>query len=458
MSRVLIIEDDKAIVDILIMILEHEGYETDFAFNGPSGIKKFEKNLPDVVLLDIKMPRMDGIEVLQKLKKIDEKPIVIMISGHGTIETAVQTTKLGAYDFISKPFDVDRLKLTILNGLNYRRLVYENELMKKVIESREEKLIGESEAMKRLREKIQKVASTTSKVLITGGNGTGKEVVAKEIHSLSEKKSGPFIQVNCAAIPEELIEVELFGNVEGFLTYSPDKRIGKFEQANNGTIFLDEIADLSLEAQAKLINVLAVNAVEPLGSNEVIPIDVRVIASTNRNLNELIAENKFREDLYHRINVITINVPPLNERREDIPLFIEYFAENICRQNNLPFKTFTKSAVDYLSSLKWPGNVRELRNTIERIIILVDSDTIDKPMVEDEEQKFFSEFDQFVNSDISLHEFQDLTEKIFIERKLKENNWNISKTAEALNIQRSHLYTKIKQYGIENPAKEESQP
>ncbi len=458
MSRVLIIEDDKAIVDILIMILEHEGYETDFAFNGPSGIKKFEKNLPDVVLLDIKMPRMDGIEVLQKLKKIDEKPIVIMISGHGTIETAVQTTKLGAYDFISKPFDVDRLKLTILNGLNYRRLVYENELMKKVIESREEKLIGESEAMKRLREKIQKVASTTSKVLITGGNGTGKEVVAKEIHSLSEKKSGPFIQVNCAAIPEELIEVELFGNVEGFLTYSPDKRIGKFEQANNGTIFLDEIADLSLEAQAKLINVLAVNAVEPLGSNEVIPIDVRVIASTNRNLNELIAENKFREDLYHRINVITINVPPLNERREDIPLFIEYFAENICRQNNLPFKTFTKSAVDYLSSLKWPGNVRELRNTIERIIILVDSDTIDKPMVEDEEQKFFSEFDQFVNSDISLHEFQDLTEKIFIERKLKENNWNISKTAEALNIQRSHLYTKIKQYGIENPAKEESKP
>jgi DNA-binding NtrC family response regulator len=458
MSRVLIIEDDKAIVDILKMILEHEGYETDFAFNGPSGIKKFEKNLPDVVLLDIKMPRMDGIEVLQKLKKINEKPIVIMISGHGTIETAVQTTKLGAYDFISKPFDVDRLKLTIVNGLNYRRLVYENELMKKVIESREEKLIGESEAMMRLREKIQKVASTTSKVLITGGNGTGKEVVAKEIHSLSERNLGPFIQVNCAAIPEELIEVELFGNVEGFLTYSPNQRIGKFEQANNGTIFLDEIADLSLEAQAKLINVLAVNAVEPLGSNEEVPIDVRVIASTNRNLNELIAENKFREDLYHRINVITINVPPLNERREDIPLFIEYFAENICRQNNLPLKTFTKSAVDYLCSLKWPGNVRELRNTIERIIILVDSDTIDKPMVEDEEQKFFSEFDQFVNSDISLHEFQDLTEKIFIERKLKENNWNISKTAEALNIQRSHLYTKIKQYGIENPAKEESQP
>ncbi len=458
MSKVLIIEDDKAIVDILIMILRQEGYETDFAFNGPSGIKKFEKNLPDVVLLDIKMPRMDGIEVLEKLKKIDEKPIVIMISGHGTIETAVQTTKLGAYDFISKPFDVERLKLTIVNGLNYRRLVYENELMKKVIESQEEKLIGESEAMKRLREKIQKVAPTTSKVLITGGNGTGKEVVAKEIHSLSERKTGPFIQVNCAAIPEELIEVELFGNVEGFLTYSPDKRIGKFEQANNGTIFLDEIADLSLEAQAKLINVLTVNAVESLGSNEVIPIDVRVIASTNRNLNELIAENKFREDLYHRINVITINVPPLNERREDIPLFIEYFAENICRQNNLPLKTFTKSAVDYLSSLKWPGNVRELRNTIERIIILVDSDTIDKPMVEDEEQKFFSEFDKFVNSDISLHEFQDLTEKIFIERKLKENNWNISKTAEALNIQRSHLYTKIKQYGIENPAKEESQP
>jgi two-component system, NtrC family, nitrogen regulation response regulator NtrX len=453
MNKVLIIEDDKAIVDVLKMILEHEGYSIDYSFNGHAGIEKFKKNTPDVVLLDIKMPRMDGIEVLQEIKKINPNPIVIMISGHGNIETAVQTTKLGAYDFISKPFDVDRLKLTILNGLNYMKLVFENEDMKRLIYSKREKLIGKSEAMNRLREKIQKVAQTSSRVLITGENGTGKEIAAKEIHSLSERRNLPFVQVNCAAIPKELIEVELFGNVEGYLPYSPHKRSGKFELAKNGTVFLDEISDLNLEAQGKLINVLNENAIEPLGSNESVAVDVRVIASTNRNLSELIAEGKFREDLYHRINVISINVPALRERREDIPLFIEQFSDEICKLNNLPPKTFTKNAIDYLSSLKWPGNVRELRNTIERLIILVDSDTIDKSMIEIEELKFLSEFDKFVNSDISLHEFQDLSEKMFIEQKLNENNWNISKTADALNIQRSHLYTKIKQYNIENPAK-----
>lgn len=456
MNKVLIIEDDKAIVDILKMILEHEGYSIDFSFNGPAGIEKFKKNLPDVVLLDIKMPRMDGIEVLQEIKKINENPIVIMISGHGNIETAVQTTKLGAYDFISKPFDVDRLKLTIQNGLNFKKLVSENEDMKRIIESKKEKLIGKSEAMNRLREKIQKVAFTSSRVLITGENGTGKEVTAKEIHYLSDRRLQPFIQVNCAAILKELIEVELYGNVEGYLSYSPGKRLGKFELADKGSIFLDEISDLSLEAQGKLLNVLNENTIEPLGSNKSVKIDVRVIASTNRSLSELIAEGKFREDLYHRINVISINVPALAERREDIPLFIEYFSNEICLQNNLPSKKFTQNAVDYLCSLKWPGNVRELKNTIERLIILVDANTIDKSMIEIEEQKFFSEFDKFVNADISLHEFQDLTEKMFVEQKLKENNWNISKTAEALNIQRSHLYTKIKQYNIENPAKEDS--
>lgn len=456
MNKVLIIEDDKAIVDVLKMILEHEGYGIDFAFNGPSGIEKFNNNLPDIVLLDIKMPRMDGIEVLQELKKINSNPVVIMISGHGNIETAVQTTKLGAYDFIAKPFDVDRLKLTIQNGLKYKKLVSENEDMKRMIESKEEKLIGESDAMNRMRNKIQRVAQSTSKVLITGENGTGKEVAAKEIHYLSERRPMPFIQVNCASIPKELIEVELFGNVEGYLSYSPNKRRGKFEMADKGTIFLDEISDLSPEAQGKLINVLNENVIEPLGSTVNVSIDVRVIASTNQNLVEMIAGGKFREDLYHRINVISINVPPLRERREDIPLFIEYFSNEICKQNNLPPKKFTANAVDYLSSLKWPGNVRELRNTVERLIILVDSETIDKSMIEVEEQKFFSEFDKFVNADISLHEFQGLTEKMFIEQKLRENNWNISKTAESLNIQRSHLYTKLKQYNIENPAKEES--
>ncbi len=454
MSRILIIEDDKAIVDVLKMILEHEGYEIDFAFNGPSGLDKFKKHEPDVVLLDIKMPRMDGIEVLQEIKKINTKPIVIMISGHGNIETAVQTTKLGAYDFISKPFDVDRLKLTIQNGLNYMNLVLENENMKRMITVHDEKLIGTSEAIQKLRTNIQKVASTSSRILITGENGTGKEIAAKEIHCTSDRNNSPFIQVNCAAIPVDLIEIELFGSVEGFLSYSPAARAGKFKLADGGMIFLDEISDLSLEAQAKLINVLTDNAFEPLGSNETVKIDVRVIASTNQNLSELITQGRFREDLYHRINVITLNVPPLRERREDIPLFIEHFTDEICKQNNLPGKKFTKAAIDYLCSLKWPGNVRELKNMVERLIILSDSDEIDKDLIDSKENAFLSEFDKYISSDISLHDFQDQTEKLFIERKLRENNWNISKTAEALNIQRSHLYTKIKQYNIENPEKE----
>ncbi|RPI13970.1 MAG: sigma-54-dependent Fis family transcriptional regulator [Ignavibacteriae bacterium] len=455
MSKILIIEDDRAIVDVLRMILEHDGYSIEHAYNGPAGIEKFREFNPDVVLLDIKMPIMDGIEVLQELKQIDKKPVIIMISGHGNIETAVQTTKLGAYDFIAKPFDVDRLKLTIQNGLNYLNLLSENESMKRLMSSSKEILIGESEPMNRLRDYMQKVAATSTRVLITGENGTGKELVAKEIHKLSDRFDKPFVHVNCATIPNDMIEVELFGSVEGYLAYSPSKRTGKFELANGGTLFLDEIADLNLNAQSKLLYVLGENRIVPIGSNNYIDIDVRIIASTNRDLNELISEGIFREDLYHRINVITINVPPLRERREDIPLLINYFTEQISKQNNLPLKKFAKSTLDYLCSLKWPGNIRELKNTIERMIILTDSDVIEKKDLEGENHKFLSNFDKVINSSISLHEFQDQSEKIFIEKKLQENNWNVSKTAEALNIQRSHLYTKIKQYQLENPNKEQ---
>ncbi len=455
MSSILIIEDDKAIVDVLRMILEHDGYSITHAFNGQTGIEKFKQSAPDVVLLDIKMPRMDGIEVLNELRKINNRSIIIMISGHGNIETAVQTTKLGAYDFIAKPFDVERLKLTIQNGLNYMKLLSENEQMRQSLHS-DGKLIGKSEQMRKLREMISKIAPTSSRVLITGENGTGKELAAKEIHNLSERKEFPFIHVNCATIPSDLIEVELFGNVEGYLSYSPQKRIGKFEMSNKGTLFLDEISDLSLDAQAKLLNTLSENKIEPIGSNEIITIDVRIISSTNRNLSQLIEEGKFREDLFHRLNVLTLNMPPLRERKEDIPDLINEFTEEICERNNIHLKKFSKDAIEYLSSFHWPGNVRELKNMVERLIIMSDSDTIKKTAIEkDETQKFSSEFEKMVNSDISLHDFQDESEKIFIIRKLDENNWNISKTAEALNIQRSHLYTKIKQYNIENPEKEE---
>jgi two-component system, NtrC family, nitrogen regulation response regulator NtrX len=454
MNTILIIEDDKAIVDITRMILEHDGYKIDHAFNGKDGLEKYKKINPDVVLLDIRMPKMDGIEVLQEVKKIDKDSIVIMISGHGNIETAVQTTKLGAYDFISKPFDVERLKLTIQNGLRYKNLLTENLSMKKMFESGDT-LYGISDEMVKLKEFLQKVAATSSRVLITGENGTGKELAAKEIHRLSDRNEKPFIHVNCAIIPKDLIEVELFGSVEGFLSYSPAKRTGKFEMADGGTLFLDEISDLSLESQAKLLNVLSENKIEPLGSSQVIPIDVRIITSTNRDLLEMIAEGKFREDLYHRLNVLTINVPPLRNRKEDIPELINIFTNEICKRNDLPPKTFTPKAIEYLSSLKWPGNVRELKNTLERLIILSDSDIIDKANIESENKPYTSELEKVIDSDTTLRDFQDISEKIFIQKKLIENNWNISKTAEALDIQRSHLYTKIKQFNIENPDKEE---
>jgi len=454
MNTILIIEDDKAIVDVLKMILEHDGFRIEKAFNGPTGIEKFKEVEPDIVLLDIRMPKMDGIEVLQELRKIDNKSIIVMISGHGNIETAVQTTKLGAYDFIAKPFDVERLKLTIQNGLNYKKLLAENESMKQKFDADAE-FLGQSEEMKRLKDQVTKIASTSSRVLITGENGTGKELAAKQIHKLSDRRDKPFIHLNCAIIPKDLLEVELFGCVEGYLSFSPGKRIGRFEMADGGTLFLDEIADLSMESQAKLLNVLGENKIEPLGSSNFIPVDVRVIASTNRNLTELISEGKFREDLFHRLNVLTLVLPPLRNRKEDVPELVCHFTKEISLKNDMPVKTFTPKALEYLSSLKWPGNVRELKNTIERLIILSDSDVIDRKNIEAENRSYSSEMDKLINSESTLRDFQDISEKIFIERKLNENNWNISKTAEALDIQRSHLYTKIKQFNIENPEKED---
>lgn len=453
MDTILIIEDDKAIVDVLKMILEHEGFKIENAFNGPDGIDIFKEVKPEIVLLDIRMPKMDGIEVLQELKKIDRNSVIIMISGHGNIETAVQTTKLGAYDFISKPFDVERLKLTIQNGLNYKKLLDENENIKRKFDIDAE-FLGTSPEIKKLIDQLVKISSTSSRVLITGENGTGKEIAAKQLHKLSERKNNPFIHVNCAIIPKDLLEVELFGCVEGYLSFSPGKRKGKFELANFGTLFLDEISDLNMESQAKLLNVLNENKIEPLGSNKEIPINVRIISSTNRNIISLISEGKFREDLYHRLNVLTLNLPPLRNRKEDIPELIAFFSKEISLKNEMPLKTFTQRALEYLSSLKWPGNVRELKNTLERLIIFSDSDIIDRKNIESEEKSFNSELDKLVNSDTTLRDFQDISEKIFIESKLAENNWNITKTAEALDIQRSHLYTKIKQFNIENPEKE----
>jgi len=326
--------------------------------------------------------------------------------------------------------------------------------MKRLIDSGTS-LLGSSDEISKLKDLISKVSATSSRVLITGENGTGKELAAKSIHIQSERSSNPFIQVNCATIPKDLIELEMFGCVEGYLAFAPGKRVGKFELANGGTLLLDEISDLSIEAQSKLLNVLNENKIEPLGSSESIPVDIRIISSTNRNIQDLIAEGKFREDLYHRLNVININVPPLRNHKEDIPELIEAFGNEICIKNNIPPKNFTQSAKEYMKSMKWPGNVRELRNTVERLIILSDTDVIDKYNVENESDQYSSELEEIISSTESLRDFQDLSEKIFIEKKLAENNWNISKTAESLDIQRSHLYTKIKQFNIEIPEKEE---
>jgi two-component system nitrogen regulation response regulator NtrX len=450
--KILIIEDDKAIVDVVKLILESDGYNLEYAYNGKEGLQKFDLYSPDVTLLDIRMPKMDGIEVLKEIKKREKDALVIMISGHGNIETAVQTTKLGAYDFISKPFDVERLKITIENGLKYRSLLYENQQMRRLIEPQIQ-LIGSGSEMKKLRELIGKVAQTSSRVLITGENGTGKKLVARMIHNQSSRADKPFVQVNCATIPRDTIEIELFGVVEGYLTHLPSGRAGKFESANGGTLFLDEVADLSLESQAKLLTALSEDKIEPLGSTGALPVDVRIISSSNHDLKKLIEEGKFREDLYHRLNVLSIYVPPLRSRTEDIAELIDYFSREVCIRNNLPLKTFTKGTIEYLKSLKWPGNVREFKNTVERLIIMSDSDIIDIEDIYDVSEVYSSELDKIINSDITLRDFQDLSEKIFIEKKLRENGWNISKTAELLDMQRSHLYTKMKQLNIENPDK-----
>ncbi|MCX7877144.1 MAG: sigma-54 dependent transcriptional regulator [Ignavibacteria bacterium] len=450
-SKILIIEDDKPIVDTLKMILDTEGYKTEYSLNGADGLKAFTDFRPDVVLLDIRMPKMDGIEVLQEIKKVDKEVQVIMISGHGNIETAVQTIKLGAYDYISKPFDFERLKVTLENALRYRLLLKENIRIRSIIQTGDAELIGSSPEINKLKDVINKVSGTSSRVLITGENGTGKKIVARLIHNLSERSDQPFVHVNCATIPSDTIEIELFGCVEKYLPFSPNKRTGKIEQADGGTLFLDEVSDLSLESQSKILTVLSENKIEPLGSGKEVPVNIRVISSTNRNLLKLIEEGKFREDLYHRLNVISIEVPPLRARRDDIPELINYFSKEISIKNNIPIKTFTPRAIEYLKSLKWPGNVRELKNAIERFIILSDSDVIDREDVSSGGDTYQSEIEKLINSNITLRDFQDLSEKIFLEKKLNENSWNVSKTAEALDMQRSHLYTKMKQLHIENP-------
>ncbi|MCG2611135.1 sigma-54 dependent transcriptional regulator [Flavobacterium sp. SM15] len=371
MSKILIIEDEAAIRRVLTKILSEESdtYKVDEAEDGLQGLEKIKNEDYDLVLCDIKMPKMDGEEVLEAVKKIKPEIPMVMISGHGDLETAVNTMRLGAFDYISKPPDLNRLLNTVRNALDRKQLVVENKILKKKV-SKNYEMIGESDPINQIKEMIEKVAPTEARVLITGPNGTGKELVAHQLHEKSERSSAPLIEVNCAAIPSELIESELFGHVKGAFTSAVKDRAGKFEAANGGTIFLDEIGDMSLSAQAKVLRALQENLIQRVGADRDIKIDVRVVAATNKDLKKEIAEGRFREDLYHRLAVILIKVPALNDRRDDIPLLINHFADKIASEQGNAVKQFSNGAITLLQEYDWTGNIRELRNVVERLIIL----------------------------------------------------------------------------------------
>jgi two-component system nitrogen regulation response regulator NtrX len=458
-SRVLVIDDEAAIRDSLRMILEYEDYQFVGAASGQEGLDVVKRERPDIVLLDIKMPGMDGMEVLRKLRAVDEGLPVVMISGHGNTATAVEAIRSGAIDFLDKPLSSERVIVTLRNVLRQSELSTENRDLKVAMESRYE-LVGQSPALRNVLEAVTRAAPTNATVLLLGESGVGKELVARTIHRNSSRAGQRFVQVNCAAIPEELIESELFGHEKGSFTGATEKQVGKFEQADRGTIFLDEVGDMSQKTQAKVLRVLQEQEVERLGSARTIKVDVRVIAATNKNLEDAIARGEFREDLYFRLNVIPIVVPPLRERREDIPRLVQHFAKRTAEEHNLKPKRFDQGAMDALQRYRWRGNIRELRNTVERLLIMTPSEFVrvdDLPVeirsgesvrvtVPDAESA--PKGAEGNAGPGTLREFKDAAERAYLVQKLRENNWNISRTAELIDTPRSNLYKKLEQYGI----------
>ncbi|MFV0593521.1 MAG: sigma-54-dependent transcriptional regulator [Draconibacterium sp.] len=373
MSKILVIDDERSIRNTLKDILEYEKYEVDLAEDGNKGVEMIRSAEYDVVLCDIKMPGLDGIEVLERAVVLAPDSPIVMISGHGNIDTAVDSIKKGAFDYIEKPLDLNRLLITIRNAMDKSNLVSETKILKKKV-SKKYEIVGESKAISEILDMADRVAPTDARVLITGANGSGKELVARRIHEQSNRASGPFVEVNCAAIPSELIESELFGHEKGAFTSAVKQRKGKFEQAHGGTLFLDEIGDMSLSAQAKVLRALQENEISRVGGDKAIKVDVRVVAATNKNLSEEIEQNNFREDLYHRLSVILIKVPALNERLEDIPLLANHFIQQICNEYGMPAKSITENAIAELQKINWTGNIREFRNVIERLIILCNNE------------------------------------------------------------------------------------
>jgi len=449
-ARILVIDDESAIRDSMRMILEYEGCEFLGAATGEEGIALVERESIDLVFLDIKMPGMDGLEVLGRLKAVAEDLPVVMISGHGTVATAVEATKLGAFDFIEKPLATERILLAIRNALGFRRLRDENQTLAKTVELRHD-MVGSSPALRGVLEAVTRAAPTNATVLIRGESGVGKELVARMIHRNSLRARERFVQVNCAAIPDDLIESELFGHEKGSFTGATDKQVGKFELADRGTIFLDEVGDMSVRTQAKVLRVLQEGEVERLGSSRTLKVDVRVIAATNKDLEQEIEKGQFREDLFFRLSVIPVFVPPLRDRADDIPSLVRHFAELFTRENNFHAKRFTAEALAALQRGRWKGNVRELRNTIERVIIMTPGDAVnasDLPESVRAEAPPVPAPEDRGDQPNTLRGFKESAERAFLIQKLRENDWNISRTAETIGTPRSNLYKKLEQYNI----------
>ena len=447
--RVLVIDDEQGIRGALGQLLEFEGYEVKTAANAVDGIAEYEKWKPNLVFLDVKMAGIDGLEALKRLREKDPSAIVVMISGHATIQTAVEATQLGAYDILEKPLDTDRILVTLRNALQHLDLHEENTRLRTQIQSRYE-IVGKSYAIRSVIEKIEKVAATPARVLITGENGTGKELVARAVHRQSPRASKTFVEVNCAAIPSELIESELFGHLKGSFTGAVSDRPGKFEQADGGTLFLDEVGDMSLSAQAKVLRVLQDGGVTRIGGAKPVQVDVRVLAATNKALEEEITAGRFREDLYYRLNVVPVHVPPLRERREDIPLLVQYFAGVLSEREGVAPRVIEPEAVRCLTELDWPGNVRELRNTIERLLILSAGPRVTEADVDRLVGRRVAEQTSLgaLGECRTFEEFKDAAERTFLLLKLREFDWNVSETARALDMPRSNLYKKIERYAL----------
>jgi len=451
-SKILVIDDEPDIQSTLKMILEYEGYRYISALSGPEGIQILEEEHPDVIFLDIKMPGMDGGEVFDILKNRGLLTPVIMISGHASVATAVDFIKRGAFDFLEKPLEREKLLIVLRNALDKKKLLEDYRTLKLQVEEKFQ-MIGESDAIKRLREAIGKAAPTNSTVLIRGESGTGKELVARAIYKNSARADKAFVKVNCAAIPEELIESELFGHEKGSFTGAVDKKIGKFEQADGGTIFLDEIGDMSHRTQAKVLRVLEQGELEKVGGSKLVVVNVRVIAATNKNLEEEIEGGKFRADLFFRLNVLPIYVPPLRERLADIPLLVKYFADHYLAENNFQPKRFSQEVMDRFQSFSWKGNIRELRNVVERLVLMSPGEQI---TLQDLEVNIPSmggaskthELDVSWGDLVTLKDFKETAEKLFLMEKLKQNGWNIAQTAKQIKTPRSNLYKKLEQYKI----------